>query len=543
LIQLALPLQVGDSLDIERGVPVRPAISPDGRLFVYASRRDGLARLYRRGLDQLTATPIPGTEGAAFPFFSPDGQWIGFWADAAMKKVAVAGGAPIVVTSARTQSAGTWGDDDSIVFAEFTTGGGVLRVPAAGGNAQAVTRLAPSQTDNNHVAPHVLPGGRVVLYSVHSSAKMMAITLATGTQKEVTEGYWPQYLRSGHLVFVRGTSLWAVPFDPKRVELTGTAVRLLDGVIAGPAIGRDGTLVYLSGVPGGVQLVWVDRQGREEPVDLPPAAIQDVALSRGGRQLATSHGVWPEPLGIWIYDIARKTSSKLTTERGLSVFPLWSPDGAQVLYGSTFAGPRNVYRRSADGAGQAVRLTKLDIQHSPWGWSKDGRTLVIQLLRPQTSWDVASVPADGGDATMLVETPGLDLEAAVSPDGRWIAYSSNASGTYQIFVRPFPKVNETSWPISTAGGREARWSRDGRELFYREGQAIMRVPIEAGSTFAPGRPELVLKGNYLTTRGNKAWDVGPDGRFLMMKEVSAQYSVNVVLGWMDDLKARVPVGQ
>ena len=163
-------------------------------------------------------------------------------------------------------------------------------------------------------------------------------------------------------------------------------------------------------------------------------------------------------------------------------------------------------------------------------------------MRPQTSWDIVAVAVDGGHETALVETPGLDLEAALSPDGRWLAYSSNASGTFQIMVRPFPNVNENSWPISTAGGREPRWSRDGRELFYRQASSIMQVSIGVGSTFRPGRPALVVKGDYIDTRGEKAWDIGPDGRFLMKKAVPAEYSVNVVLGWTDELKARVPTG-
>ena len=540
LIRMGLPLQAGDNLEVESRVPVRPAISPDGRLVVYASRRDGVARLYRRPLDQLAAAPIPGTEGAALPFFSPDGQWIGFWADARLKKVALAGGEPIVVTSVRGPAAGNWGDDDSIVFAEFTSGASVFRVPATGGNAQAITKLDASRGDNNHAGPQILPGGRDVLYSRTPSSKIVAISLATGEQKELTEGDWPQYVPNGHLVFLRGTSLWAAPFDSNRVAVTGTAVRLLDGVVGPPVASRDGTLIYLSGVPQLVKLVWVDRQGREDPLDLAPAMINDVAVSADGKQLALSIGSFIHKLDIWIGDLSRRTLTRLTTPATLNIYPLWSRDGAHLVYSSNLEGQRNLFRRQADGSGQPERLTRSVSQQSPWGWSRDGQTLVVQQLRPQTSWDIAAVAVDGGHETALVETPGVDLDAALSPDGRWLAYSSNASDTFQIMVRPFPNVSENSWQISTTGGRESRWSRDGRELFYRQGSSIMQVSIDAGSTFRPGRPALVVKGDYIGTRGEKAWDIGPDGRFLMKKEVPADYSLNVVLGWIDELRARVP---
>ena len=334
------PTSAGDDLEVAPYLPVRPAISPDGRLVVYASRRDGVSRLYRRPLDQLAAAPIPGTEGAALPFFSPDGQWIGFWADATLKKVALAGGEPIVVTSARREAAGSWGDDDSIVFAEFTSGASVFRVPATGGNAQAITKLNASRGADWHWGPHLLPGGRDVLYSTAPSSNIVAISLASGEQKDLTEGSWPQYVPSGHLVFLRGTSLWAVPFDSNRVAVTGTAVRLLDGVVGLPAVSRDGTLVYLSGVPQLVKLVWIDRQGREDPLDLAPAAINDVALSADGRQLAVSIGSFFDKQDIWIGDLSRTTLSRLTTPATLNAYPLWSRDGTHLVYSSNLEGGR-----------------------------------------------------------------------------------------------------------------------------------------------------------------------------------------------------------
>ena len=367
LVRMGLPLQAGDNLEVASQVPVRPAISPDGRLVVYASRRDGVSRLYRRPLDQLAAAPIPGTEGAALPFFSPDGQWIGFWADATLKKVALAGGEPIVVTSARRQAAGSWGDDDSIVFAEFTTGASVFRVPATGGNAQAITKLDASRGDDWHWGPHILPGGRDVLYSTAPSSKIVAISLATGEQKELTEGSWPQYVPSGHLVFLRGTSLWAVPFDSNRVAVTGTAVRLLDGVVGLPAVSRDGTLVYLSGVPQLVKLVWIDRQGREDPLDLAPAAINDVALSADGKQLAVSIGSFFDKQDIWIGDLSRTTLSRLTTPATLNAYPLWSRDGTHLVYSSNLEGGRNLYQRPANASGQPERLTRSVSQHRRGG--------------------------------------------------------------------------------------------------------------------------------------------------------------------------------
>jgi serine/threonine-protein kinase len=536
-VRLSVAIPPTDRLDvISTSVAPVLALSPDGRTLVYAARRAERSQLYRRPLDQLSGTPIPGTEDAAAPFFSPDGEWIGFLSGNTIKKVPVLGGEAITLGSISGNGSASW-SGDTIVFGRLAYGPTLGRLAASGSDVTPITKLQGG--DVAHFMPEMLPGGRSVLFSSIPDSKIHLISLDGTQDKTLVEGLWPRYSPSGHLLFLRDTSLWVAPFDPDRAELTGPAVRVLEGVLGPPAISADGTLAYLSGVPPRIQLVWVDRQGGETPVDVDPADFFDVDISPDGRRLAVSRGTAFTTTDIWVYDLERKTSNKLTTDLGLSVFPLWTRDGQALVYSATREGHRNLFRRSADGSGTVQRLTTSAYQQSPWDWSLDGTTIVLQELREQTGWDIARIPLDGGADSVLVDTPRNQLSPALSPDGRWIAYSSSESGTSQVEVRPFPNVKDRRWQISSRGGTYPKWSPDGRELFYLDGAGVMRVAIATEPEFRPAIPERLFAWTNRGT-GEKNWDVAPDGRFLMKKVLPAEYTVNVVLNWVDELKARVP---
>jgi serine/threonine-protein kinase len=276
------------------------------------------------------------------------------------------------------------------------------------------------------------------------------------------------------------------------------------------------------------------------PSGLEPGDFTDVSISPDGRQIAVTRGNIFTGLEIWINDVARESLTKLFADGGVNAYPLWTLDGKGIVYSSNQEGGRNLFRRPADGAGAPVRLTTSANQQSPWGWSHDGRILVLQELHADTSWDISQVSANGGRESVLIQTPGFDLNPAMSPDGRWLAYDSNEAGTPEVFVRPFPNVNDHRWQVSTGGGRQPKWSRDGKELFYRQGSSVMRLAIAPQPEFQPGAPERLFGGIYQTA-GDKSWDVAPDGRFLFKKILPAEYSVNVVLNWFEELKQRVPI--
>ena len=539
-IRLTVALLPDEDMDITSFLTPGVALSPDGRVLVYAAKRNGVAQLYRRPLDQFLSTPIAGTDGAALPFFSPDGQWIGFFAGGAMKKIPSAGGEAITVSKANTgPSQASWVTDDAIVYSQFTNGAVVRRASAAGGDGSPLTTLNPARGDISHLTPEVLPQAKAFLFSAFPAGKILAHSIADGTEKEVIDGVSARYVTSGHLAFVRGTSLWAVPFNAERLEVTGPAARLAEGIVGTPAISQDGTLVYVSGIPSRMRLVWVSRRGVEEDAGLEPADFFDVALSPDGRRVLTSRGSYSDRIELWIGDFVRRTVTRLTTEAGINAFPLWTPDGTSVVYSATLEGGRNIFRRLADGSGKPERLTRSTNQQSAWTWSKDGRTLVLNEMREKSGYDLVTVPADGGESSVLIGGPSSERTPAISPDGRWIAYQTSDSGTTEIVVRRFPNVNDHRWQISTGGGGEPKWSANGRELFYRRGSEVMAVQI--GDDPGAAKPEKLFEGDYVRSGGEKSWDVAPDGRFLMRKPVRSQYTINVVLNWTEELKARVPI--
>jgi serine/threonine-protein kinase len=531
------------------------ALSPDGQTLVYIGVRGGVQQLYRRSMDQLEAVAIPGTEDAEVPFFSPDGQWVGFFTTDKLKKVALAGGPAVTLSDiSGNRSGAIWSRDDTIVFSFL--GSGLLRVSAAGGAPQPVTQLQADKGEGGHRWPDILPGGKAVLFAVGSgtgagalpTTRIAVLDPKTGQHRILLEGTHPRFLPTGHIVFARPGSLWAVPFDPERLELTGSPSPLLEGVqvnaggLANYAIADDGSLVYLPGQAAAERrLVWVDRKGTEEALAAPPRNYGPPRLSPDGRRIATRIGG-----DAWVYDISRDTLTRLTFEPSGSSFSAWTPDGNRVTFHGNRGGSSGLFWKLADGSGSEERIATSEHFLVPGSWSPDGQLFAFTEANPVTRDDLWVLSMDGDrKAQPVLRTPFNEGRPKFSPDGRWLAYISEESGRDEVYVQPYPGPGG-KWQISTEGGNEIVWARNG-ELFYRNGDQMMAVETTTQPTFSAGRPRLLFEGQYVIGGGGGAgYDVSPDGqRFLMIQSresAGGPSQIQVVLNWFEELKRRVPIG-
>jgi serine/threonine-protein kinase len=544
------------------GLEFSPAVSlsPDGTHLAYVARQGGTQQLYLRAMDSLEARPISGTEGAVSPFFSPDGHWVGFFAGGKLKKISVSGGAALTLGDAVQPRGASWGGQGMIAFAP-TALGVLQQVSDAGGTPQPLTRLEKEET--RHGWPDFLPGGKAVLFAaaagsaIWTNAQTAVHSIGTGERRNLIQGGTnPRYAPSGHLVYVQGGSLIAVPFDPQRLTATGMAVPVVEGVLQSPVSGAaqycfsaTGSLVY---VPGGVQsaqfrMVWVSRNGPEQPLAVPAHAYQFPRLSPDGRRVAV--GITEQETQTWLYDLSRDTLTRLTFQGNLNNRPVWTPDGKRIAFQSNNEGPLNIFWQRADGSGGLERLTTSEYTHAPHSWSPDGQLLAFIEVNPTTGNDiwVLRLGDPARDAQPFLRTPFNESVPRFSPDGHWLAYISDESGRYEIYVQPYPGPGG-KWQISTEGGTEPVWNPTGRELFYRSGDKMMAVYIATQPGFAAGKPRMLFEGPYLPTPLTAAnYDVSLDGqRFLMLKPSeqvqAAPTQINVVLNWFEELKRRVPAG-
>ena len=540
------------------------ALSPDGRDLVYVARRAGVPQLFHRAVGQIDAVPIRGTEeGAIRPFFSPDGEWVGFVTPSGgeLKKIRLDGGLAITLCPAPGEGfGGSWHADGTIVFATVTTPG-VMRVSAEGGTPEPVTTVDADVGETFHDDPVWLPTSQAVLFARATgpprdeNVEILVQSLATGERRVLTAGFNPQYLPTGYLVFARTGGLWAAPFDATELVLTGEARPVVEDVqttglgYAPYAVASNCSLAYLAGDAAGGRtrtLVWVDREGQEESVATPPRGYVYPRISPDGTQVALD--VRDQEFDIWTWDVRRETLTRLTFDPGLDRFPVWTPDGRRVVFSSVRAGAPNLFWKAADGTGAAERLTDSPNTHFPHSLSPDGTWLVFEQLSG-TGRDLVMMSLEGDRAAeVLLGTEFNELNGDISPDGNWLAYESNASGRNEVYVRPFPDVDGGQWLISTDGGRTPLWAPDGRELFYREPRAMMVVPVQTETTFAAGNPELLFEGNYFGASSGRSFDIAPDGeRFLMITQggttddTSTQTRIVVVENWLDELAQRVPV--
>ena len=533
------------------------AVSPDGTRVVYLSDTVsyGAQFLRLRPLDQLTSTLLVSGGEITNPFFSPDGQNVGFADSGELKRVSVQGSSASTISRIPGILLGaTWGRDGTIVFGSGDTTSGLSQVSAAGGEPEQLTTPDAGQ---DHLWPDFLPGERAVLFTIVAEpigdSQIAVLSLDSGEQKVLIEGgLYPRYSPTGHLLY--GTEegdLWAVAFDADRLEVAGDAAPVQEDVLTktdagamNASLSENGTLVY---TPGGTSLgrtlVWVDLEGNEEALPLPPAEYESPRVSPDGRYVAVEvRGVNTD---VIIYDLERDISTRLTFETSVDGFPVWSRDGKRVAFASDRDGTMDVYAKAADGTGQVERLTTSESLQVPETWSADGQSLLFATLVGRTDTDMGLLDRENR-VTDLVKTPFDESYAAVSPDGRWLAYLSNESGQYQIYVRPFPNVEDGKWQISRDGGVGGPvWGPDGRELFFRGNLTTMRrVRVETEPTFVPGRPEVLFPNPYRGGGMGRARpiDLSPDGtRFLMIKETPLDLHFVVVQNWHQELLERVPV--
>jgi serine/threonine protein kinase len=528
-----------------------PAISADGRYVLYRANTESGVQLYLRSLDDFEDRLIPGTEGALFPFFSPDAQFVGFFANADLKKVSLGGGSPITLThTGPARGSGSWSPDGTIVFSSGPEDAvSLYRVSAAGGEKKILASADREKGESWYEAPHILPDGKTVLFTiVHESSKYQLATLSseTGEQKILIEdGRQGEYVETGHLIYEQpGTgNLMAVLFDLAALEVRSNPIPVLQGSqsnigTVAYAVSDEGTLVY---VPTSEKnrLVWVDRNGKVEPLTRIQRRFDEPRLSPDGTSLSVT--IWDGfDRNIWIYEIAREILTPLLVE-GRNMRAIWSPDGQELIFTSNReSGGTNLFWMPTDGSADAKQLTTSGNPQFATSWSPDGLVAYVEFTG-QTA-DLFLLPFEGERETeSILATQYDEHNATFSPNGQWIAFTSDRSGQTEVYVKPYPGQGGIV-QISTEGGLEPVWARGGKELFYRSGDKMMVVSVQTDTTFKAEKPRLLFEGSYRYnfTNVTSNYDVTADGQQFVMVKEEGQNQIHVVLNWFEELKRLVP---
>ena len=547
------------------------AISHDGKFIVYsATSKDpdlqAKARLYLRRMDQSDAKPIVGTEGGVNPFLSPDSRSVGFWADGKLKKIPVDGGVATEICDAVGIYGASWGRDNSIVFADRYDVG-LSRVSAEGGKPETLTKPDPEREESSHRLPCWLPDGKAVLFTVMRAyfdrqPRVAVLRLDTREHRILLENAADaKYVPTGHLVFLRQGTLMAVRFDPVRMEVIGQPVALVENVMqafrlsisrntgAGQFdVSETGCLLYAA---GGVipdlknSLVWVDHKGIEQPVMDLQHPFLDPRLSPDGRKIAYGTDGWEWQ--IWVYDLSTGTNSRLTDE-GAAEVPIWSPDSKRLLFTWQKSLVTNLFWQPYDGSSPMERLTTSDFNQFPGSWSPDAKKVALVEMHPGTGDDIAVLDVGSGRVTPFLNSPFRERYPEISPDGRWLAYTSDESKRPEVYVQPFPGPG-TKYPVSSEGGVQPLWARDGRQLFYRWEDQVWVVDVRTDGAFATSKPRLVVEHpGYYISGPIRSYDLSLDSqRFLMMKlEQRTPTPVTemiLIQNWFEELKRLVPAGK
>ena len=541
-------------------VSSRPSVSiaPDGWTIAFAGLDEGMPHLYLRAAADFEPRLLAGTEGASNPQFSPDGRTIAFLTNSELKTMAL-DGTPAVHGPANDPRGVAWVDGSTLVYAPESIGG-LVEVSLAGGAPRTLTTLDDKAGERTHRWPHVLPGGQWVLFTVgtidtpdiYDESRVDAINRDTGERRHVFTGAsMARYAPSGHLVFARRGSLFAVPFDPETLQVSGDPVGVLQGVGGDPTTGAahvtwssDGTLAYVPGdLRGGMrELVWSDLKGARLSIDLPPSLYNDVRLSPDGRRLALIDGT-SGLADLWVYTFDRGSYTRLTFT-GRNATPIWSADGKEIYYSAIDAGlGSTIFRASADGGREPVVIMPADVRVYLKHVSADGSWALIDYIAfGGARANIGRIQLkSGAKVEPIVNTPADEYTAALSPDGRYIAYASDDAGNrHDVFVRALAP-SSGRWQVSSAGGEEPMWSPDGRWLYYRVESRLMRVPVSGGATFQAGLPALLFDGIFnLRSDTGVSYQPHPDGTRLLMARAAAVTSggvVRVITRWFDELKA------
>jgi len=536
------------------------AISPDGRQVAFVGVTDGKTKLWLQPLDSSSALELPGTEGALFPFWSPDSRTVGFFVREQLKKIDVAGGLPRVICEGVAARGGAWNTNGDILLAPPNRLAPLMRVPASGGTPVLLAKLeTPNDPEASHRWPQFLPDGRRFIYlDRRSNPEASAVCLASldrpheairlvnsdhNAQYVPERGRWPSCL-----LWMRGNSLVAQPFDAGRAQFMGEAVPLAEDVLrnrviswASFTVSTDGTLVYCSQRLAHFQLTWFSREGKMLGPLAQPGVYVGLRISPDGRRVALTRAEGQDS-DIWQVEIARGVPTRLTFG-GLASAPVWSPDGRRIAYAVLTKRDRVVCQRSATGAGEEERLTDAPGNRVPIDWSPDGRFLLVSSVR--LGWrndELEVVPLDGDRKPVAIfQTPFSNYDARFSPDGRWVAYASNESGRFEVYVRSFP-AGDVKSQVSTHGGRDPRWRRDGKELYYRAADGMLTAAPIRWTAKGPefGAESAILRiGGAAFGSSTLRYDVTPDGqRFLVLEPVETPEPavLRVVFNWQAGLK-------
>jgi len=489
------------------------ALSPDGLTLAFVGSQDGKSLLWVRPLDSMAARPLPGTENAYHPFWSPDSRSIAFFADPKLKRVDLAGGPAREICDATGGRGGTWNSEGTIVFALTR---GLYRVPAAGGHAVQVTTR---ESSGSPFWPWFLPDGRHFLYSARPSSVVSSVVSrilvdsidrATGSNKlvqlqaDANAMYVPGSGSKGWLLFAQQSTLFAQKFDAGKLEIEGEAVPIADQVASVPGLGfagfsvsQNGELVYSRGVGLNGKLVFLDREGKPSPVAAPPGQYLHPRLSPDGTKLALSVTDATGNADIWIVDFAHgNVFQRFTFDPAPDMFPLWSPDGKQIAFDSMRAAGAQIMAKAANGAGDEETIAFPSMPVAMYDWSRDGRYILHLTMGATTGPDLCVYDLKERKQTMLVQTQYNESQGQFSPDGHWVAYSSDESSRYEVYVRSF--TGNSRFQISANGGGQARWRGDGKELYYISEGKLMVVPIkEDAATFLRGNPRVLFEARAL----------------------------------------------
>ncbi len=560
-----LDVDLGPDVSLGSSSGIDEIISPDGTRIVYVSQ----GRLFTRRLDQPNATELAGTQGANAPFFSPDGQWVAFFASGKLQKISVEGGSAIFLCDAFLNvignfgNSGSWGEDGNII-ATLNFTGGLSRIPSAGGPPTSVTNLESGEY--THRWPQILPGGKAVLFTSSKTslggfdgANIDVMSLADHRRKTLVRGgTFGRYLASGHLVYVNRGTLFAVPFDVDRLEVHGTPAPVLDqiGYNAGNGSAQldssqTGTLIYRSGRAENPlsTVVWLDSAGKVQPLLAKLGTFGLPSLSPDGQRLALNVADGPAT-DIWVYAWQRDTMTRVTFT-GSANHAVWSPDGRYIVFQALGEG---MFAIRSDGSGKPQPLTQSKNSQTPWSFTPDGKRLGFFESGSATSLDLWTVPLESGNAGLSAGKPEVFLQTqaderwpSFSPDGRWISYSSDESGTFQVYVRAFPDKGG-KWQISNDSGKWPIWSRNGRELFFEtsDNHIMVAAYTAEGDSFVADKPRMWSEKQLgIDNLGRVNFDIAPDGKriaALMPAQTAeaqkAQSHVIFLENFFDELRRR-----
>jgi serine/threonine-protein kinase len=549
-------------------------LSRDGGTMAFVAQATGAAprQIYVRRREELQARPISGTDGALNPFFSPDGRWIGFFADAKLKKVPTEGGGAVTICAVPSNRGGAWGEDDRITFAPVRGGAPLWQVSSSPGEPVPVTTLVDDEV--THRWPQMLDGGRTVLFTANSrqdgfqNANIVVQSLPNGPRKVIVPGaYFGRYLPTGHLLYVHDATVFAARFDLDRLESVGTPVPVLEGVTVNAPVGAaeiafsdEGTVAYLP-APEQVNYMdapieWMDRSGKTTTLRPTPVRWLSPRFSRDGRRLAFD--VFDgKQADVWIYDVARDGLTRLTIDQGQT--PVWTPDASRIAFQSVRGNARvsSLFWQRSDGVGEPQRLTTGARSQRPGSWHPDGRVLAFTEVDAATGTSsIMTLRLDGDEQSgWRPAEPGIlqkdGDEPMFSPEGRWLAYSARSSspvGT-DVFIRPFPGTGGP-WQISTGGGWNPVWSSRRAELFYStpDTQIMVTSYSVSGGSFRHDKPRVLPDSRFNRRPGplSRSFDVHPDGdRFVLAKVPASEAKRDHIIffyNFFDELRRLAPSG-